>query len=151
MTRHVQRRRRGTRRSSASGGSSTAQSLTACKKPATGSSPSPDYHLVSGAVLAPPMPSSGCTRNSSDGSRRKPCCHRRIPQPCCSGRCSLPVRSTCARSMVGTHLQPNSSINRSTSPHDRDVQKRGYSDIAAHSKNSPAGFLKPRLLDQKAI
>jgi hypothetical protein len=31
------------------------------------------------------------------------------------------------------------------------VKKEGYSDIAPLSKNSPAGFLKARLLDQEAV
>jgi len=35
------------------------------------------------------------------GSKRRPCCHRQIRRRCCSGRCSLLVRSTCARSTVG--------------------------------------------------
>ena len=48
---------------------------------------------VSGAAVVPPTPSSECMRSSSDGSGRKPCCHRRTPRPCSSGRCSPPARS----------------------------------------------------------
>jgi putative transposase len=55
----------------------------------------------------------------------KPCCHRRTPQPCCSGRCLLPVRSTCARLMAGTHFRPSLSINRSISPRDRERSQQG--------------------------
>src|SRR5665647_1158337 len=47
------------------------------------------------------MRSSDCTRSSSEGSRRRPCCRLQTPLPCCSGRCLPLVRSTCARSMVG--------------------------------------------------
>jgi len=37
----------------------------------------------------------------SDASRPRPCCPRPRPPRCCSGRCSLPDRSPCARSMAG--------------------------------------------------
>src|SRR5208282_3432384 len=63
-----------------------------------------------------PMQSSGCTRSSSKGSRRKPCCLPRTPRPCCSGRCLLPVRSTCAKSMVGRPSPQSPSISQLTSP-----------------------------------
>ena len=47
------------------------------------------------------MPSSGCMRSSSGGSRRKRCCRRPRPRRCCSGRCWRPGRSRCARSTDG--------------------------------------------------
>src|SRR6266567_1470779 len=65
------------------------------------------------------MPLSDCTRSSSEGSRPRPCCRRPIPPPCCSGHCSLPDRSTCARSMAGKRSPPSQSISRLTSPHDQ--------------------------------
>src|SRR5205823_12500091 len=68
---------------------------------------------------APPMPLSDCTRSSSEGSRPRPCCHRPIPPPCCSGHCSLPDRSTCARSMAGKRSPPSQAISQLTSPHDQ--------------------------------
>ena len=63
-----------------------------------------------GSRRGPPTPSSGCTRRSSDASRRRPCCPRPKPPPCCSGRCWLraqrqtlrvSARSPCARWAVG--------------------------------------------------
>ena len=64
----------------------------------------------SGSRRGPRTPSSGSTRSSSAGSRRKPCCPRPRPPPCCSGRCSrraqrqtlrVSARSPCARSTDG--------------------------------------------------
>ena len=55
----------------------------------------------SGRARAPPMRSNGSMRNSSAGSRPRRCCLRPKPQPCCSGRCSPPVRSQCAKSTGG--------------------------------------------------
>src|SRR6266516_5790219 len=107
------------RPSSANGGSSTVPSPIAWRKPVTGSSPSRVCRQVSGAACAPPMPLSDCTRSSSEGSRPRPCCQRPIPLPCCSGHCSLPDRSTCARSMAGKRSPPSQSISRLTSPHDQ--------------------------------
>ena len=80
-----------------------------------------DYNdiQVSGAAFAPPMPSSGYTRNSSDASRRRPCCHRPTPRRCSSGRCSPPARSTCEKSTVGKRSPPNPSITQLTSPLDQ--------------------------------
>jgi hypothetical protein len=65
-----------------------------CRKPATGCSASRGCRRASGAAFAPPMPSSGCTRSSSDGSKPRPFCHRPTPQPCCSGQCLLLAKST---------------------------------------------------------
>jgi hypothetical protein len=42
-------------------------------------------------------------------------CRRQIRRRCCSGRCSPPVRSTCARSMAGTPWQQSPSISQLTS------------------------------------
>jgi hypothetical protein len=61
-------------------------------------------------------PSSGCTRSSSDESRRRPSCHQRTSRPCCSGLCSLPARSTCARPMAGKRSPRSPSISQLTSP-----------------------------------
>jgi putative transposase len=73
---------------------------------------------VSGAACERPTRSSGCTRSSSEGSRRKPCCRRQTRPRCCSGRCSRQVRSTCARSMDGRRSPPSRSISQLTSPLD---------------------------------
>ena len=111
--------KRAAKHSSENGGSSTVPSPTAWTKPATGSSPSPVCRQVSGAAFGPPTPSSGCTRSSSDGSRRRPFCHRPTLPPCCSGRCSPPARSTCARSTAGKRSLPSPLINQLTSPLDQ--------------------------------
>jgi len=87
-----------------SGGSSTEPSRTAWRKPAIGSSPSPVCRKANGAAFVRRMQLNGYTRSSSAGSRPRPCCRRRTQPPCCSGRCLLPVRSTCARSMAGKTL-----------------------------------------------
>jgi putative transposase len=79
----------------------TVPSPTAWRKPATGCSPSPVCRRASGAAHGLRMRSSDCTRSSSEGSRRRPCCRLQTPLPCCSGRYLHPVRSTCARLMVG--------------------------------------------------
>ena len=101
---------------SANGGSSTVPSPTAWRKPATASSPTPVYRRASGAACAPPTQSSSCTRSSSEESRRRPCCLPQTPRPCCFGRCLLPVRSTCAKSMDGRHAPQSPSISQLTSP-----------------------------------
>ena len=67
---------------------------------------------ASGARRAPPTPWNGCTRSSSGGSRPRPCCRHRRPRRCCSGRCSPPGRSPCARSTAGKRSPP-SQPNRS--------------------------------------
>src|SRR5207248_8222510 len=65
----------------------------------TNTTPSNSYTLSLHDAL--PISSSDYTRSSSAGSKRRPCCRPQRPQPCCSGRCSPPARSTCARLMVG--------------------------------------------------
>src|SRR5450759_5551683 len=115
MRRRVRRSRRAAKPSSANGGSSTAPSPTAWRKPATGSSPSPVYRRASGVAPAPRMRSNDCTRSSSEGSRRRPYCRPRTPLPCCSGHCSPLARSTCARSMAGRRSPQSSSISQLTS------------------------------------
>src|SRR5450756_494949 len=115
MRRRVRRSRRAAKPSSANGGSSPAPSPTAWRKPATGSSPSPVYRRASGVAPAPRMQSNDCTRSSSEGSRRRPCCRPRTPLPCCSGHCSPLARSTCARSMAGRRSPQSSSISQLTS------------------------------------
>jgi hypothetical protein len=93
----ARRSRHAGRPSTANGGSSIAPSPTACGKPATG--------LRLHPFAAKPMAQrshhqrdrAAVTKSSSDGSKHRPCCHRRTPRPCCSGRCSPPARLTCAR------------------------------------------------------
>jgi putative transposase len=85
----------------ASGASSVEPLPTACRKQATSSSPSRACQRCNGRASAPPMPSSGCTRSSSGASRRRRCYRRQRQRPCCSGDCSPPGRSPCARSMAG--------------------------------------------------
>src|SRR6266566_730998 len=115
MRRPVRRSRCAARPSSANGGSSTAPSPTAWRKPATGSSPSPVYRRASGVAPAPRMRSNDCTRSSSEGSRRRACCRPRTPLPCCSGHCSPLARSTCAKLMAGRRSPQNPSISQLTS------------------------------------
>src|SRR6185436_17375533 len=52
------------------------------------------------------------------GSRPRPSCPQQRLPPCCSGRCSPPVRSTCARSMAGRRSPQGPSISQLTSPLD---------------------------------
>ena len=87
--------------------------------PATGCSPSPASRPANGSRSGPRTPSSACTRSSSVASRLRPSCPAAKPPPCCSGRCSPPGRSSCARSTDG-RPSPRSHLTRSlTSPHDR--------------------------------
>jgi len=72
-----------------SGGSSIAPSPTAWRKPATGCSLSPACHQANGAALVRPTRSSGCTRSSNEGSRRRPCCRWPTPPPCYFGPARL--------------------------------------------------------------
>src|SRR5690349_2877774 len=58
---------------------------------------------------------SGSTKSSSAASRHRPCCPQRRPPRCCFGRCSPPVRSPCARSMVGGPFPRSSPLNALTS------------------------------------
>jgi hypothetical protein len=102
------------RRSSANGGSSIVLLRTALRRPTIGSSPSRGCRRANGAAFAPPTRSSGCTRSSSVGSRRRRCCPRQTLRRCCSGLCSLQVRSTCAKSMAGKRSPPSPSISQST-------------------------------------
>ena len=78
-------RRRGTPQSTASGGSSTAPSRTAWRKPATVCSPSPACRRANGAARGRRMQLSACTRSSHEGSKHSQCCRVQIPPPCCSG------------------------------------------------------------------
>src|SRR5258708_23615618 len=112
------RRRSGSaaRPSSANGGSSTALSPTAWKRLENACSPSLACRRANGAVYAPQMQSNVCTKNLSDGSRPKLFCHPPTPPRCCSGRCPLQDRSTCARWMVGRRSPQNPLISRLTLP-----------------------------------
>jgi hypothetical protein len=64
-----------------------------------------------------------CTKSSSDGSRRRRCCHQRKRPRCCFGRCLLLVRSACERSMGGGLLQKHPSVSQLTSPPDSVLSK----------------------------
>jgi Transposase, Mutator family len=89
-----------------------------------GCSASRGCRRASGAAFAPPMPSSGCTRSSNAGSKPRPFCHRPTPQPCCSGRCLLLAKSTCAKSTAGRRLPPSPSISQLTSQPDQIASRR---------------------------
>src|SRR3954452_6191421 len=106
------------RLSCASGGSNAGRSPTAWRKPASASSPSLDCRSANGDRHERPTPSSACTRSSSAGSRRRPCCHRPRRRPCCSGRCWHPARSRCARSTAGRPWPSPPRRSRLTSPPD---------------------------------
>src|SRR4051794_28651398 len=85
---------------------------------ASASSPSPDCRSANGDRHERPTPSSACTRSSSAGSRRRPCCPRPRRRPCCSGRCWHPARSRCARSTAGRPWPSPPRRSRLTSPPD---------------------------------
>src|SRR3954452_23005025 len=106
------------RLSCASGGSNAGRSPTAWRKPASASSPSLDCRSANGDRHERPTPSSACTRSSSAGSRRRPCCHRPRRRPCCSGRCWHPARSRCARATAGRPWPSPPRRSRLTSPPD---------------------------------
>ena len=112
------RSRPGARPSSANGASNAAPSPTAWRKPATNSSLSPASRRANGSRSGPRTRSSDCTRSSSAGYKLRPCCPAPKPPPCCSGRCSLPGRSPCARSTDGKASPRNPPIRSLTSPHD---------------------------------
>ena len=58
---------------------------------------------TNGGALAQPTPLNVCMRSSSRVSKLmfRPRCRRQTLPRCCSGRCLLPVRSSCARLMAG--------------------------------------------------
>src|SRR6266498_2720423 len=70
-----------------------------------------------------PMRSSVCTKSSSDGSRRRRCCHQLRQPRCCFGRCSLPARSTCERLTVGGRFPKHPSVSQLTSQPDSVLSK----------------------------
>src|SRR5439155_17296327 len=107
---------RAARRSFASGGSSTAPSPTAWRKPAIDCSALRSCRRANGEAHERRMRSNDCMRSSSAGSKRRPCCPQQRLPPCCSGPCSPPVRSTCARSMAGRRSPQGPSISQLTSP-----------------------------------
>jgi transposase-like protein len=109
---------RAARRSCANGGSSTTRLPTAWRKPAIGCSLLCSCHRANGEAREPRMQSNGCMRSSSAGSKPRPCCPQQRLPPCCSGRCSPPARSTCARSMAGRRSPRRPSISQLTSPLD---------------------------------
>src|SRR5271166_3335836 len=69
------------------------------------------------------MRSNVCTKSSSDGSKRRPCCRRLTLRQCCSGRCSPLDRSTCGKLTVGRRLQQSPSISQLTSLPDQVLSK----------------------------
>src|SRR5262249_9403666 len=113
---------------------------TAWRKPASACSPSLACRQANGRAPAPPTPSSVCTRSSSGGSRRRPCCHRPRLRPCCSGRCSQQARSRCARLTAGTHLASPSPTNPLTSPHEPIISNRRRAPRQIH--HSPRRHLR---------
>src|SRR6516225_8465180 len=140
------RRSRPTARpSSASGGSSVERLPIASKKPTTASSPSRACRRASGEAQEPRTRSSVCTKSSSGGLRRRPCCRRPIRRQCCSGRCSPLVKSTCARLTVGRPSPPhNKAINRLTSPPDSVLSKcrRSRQQIPTQFATAPTAKLE---------
>src|SRR6266566_1690351 len=146
MRRRARRSRPVAKPSSVNGGSSIAPSPTAWKKRASGSSPSLGCRRANGGACAPPTRSSGCMRNSNVGSRRRPCCPRRTPRPCCSGHCSLRDRSTCARSMVGRRSPPNQSIGQLTSLLDQ-IASRCRRLRRFNSNHIPDGTMRAAIVD----
>jgi hypothetical protein len=110
-------RRRGTatRPSSASGGSSTAPSPTAWRKPATVCSPSPACRRANGAARGRRMQLSACTRSSHEGSKHKPVLPCADTAAMLFWRCLPWDRSTCAKSMVGRRSPPSRQISHLTS------------------------------------
>lgn len=103
-------------------------------------SPSPACRRASERAHTRQTQSSHCTTSSSDGSKRRPCCHPRTPLPCCSGRCSPPARSTCARPMARKRLPPNPSISQLTSQLNRYLHVTGD----RHREFQPLSGLHPR-------
>ena len=140
------RSRAGGMPSCASGGSSVGRWPTAWKKPVTASSPSRGYRRANGAAPGPPMRLSVCTKSSSDGSRRRPCCHRLRQRRCCFGRCSLPVKSACERLTVGRHWPRHPSVSQLTSPPDSVLSKcrRSRHLIPTQIATAPSGNSWPQ-------
>src|SRR6266436_3192718 len=153
MRRRPRRSRPAARPSSASGGSSVERLPIASKKLATTSSLSRACRRASGEAQEQRTRSSVCTKSSSGGLRRRPCCRRPIRRQCCSGRCSPLVKSTCARLTVGRPSPPhNKAINRLTSPPDSVLSKcrRSRQQIPTQFATAPfyehGGFYLPSLL-----
>src|SRR6266478_5945078 len=92
---------------------------TALRKRAHACSASPACLRNNGRARAPPTRLSGCTRSSSGGSRRRPCCLPPKPLQCCSGPCLPPARSTCAKSTAGKPSPQSPSLSQLTSPPDK--------------------------------
>src|SRR4029077_12474294 len=111
--------------SSANGGYATAPSPTVWRKPAIACLALRACRRANGEAREQRTRSNVYTKSSSGGSKRRPCCHRQIRRRCCSGRCSPPVRSTCARSMAGTPWQQSPSINQLTSLPDPVLSNAG--------------------------
>src|SRR6266436_5620763 len=139
MPRHRHRSRAAARPSSASGGSSVGRWPIASKKPAIASSPSRGCRRANGAAPGPQMRSSVCTKSSSDGSRRRRCCHQLRQPRCCFGRCSLPARSTCERLTVGGRFPKYPSVSQLTSRPDSVLSKcrRSRHPISTHIATAP--------------
>jgi hypothetical protein len=98
---------------------------------------------ANGAAYAPQMQSSVCTMNSSDGSRRKLFCRRPTPPRCCSGRCSLQGRSTCAKWMVGRPSPQSPSISRLTLPPETIpscYRRTRHTEFQPHSGRHPTAL-----------
>src|SRR5215472_8263996 len=96
-----------------------------CHNPSPSARPivsSPHCRPANGRVHELPTPSSGCTRSSSDASKRRPCCRPPKRLRCCSGRCWQPGRSPCGKSTAGRRFQKNHLhrlLSSLTSSHDQ--------------------------------
>ena len=99
---------------------------------------------ASGGAHAQRTQSNDCTRSSSAGSKRRPCSPQQRLPPCCSGRCSPPVRSTCARSMAGRRSPQRPSISQLTSPPDTITSCR-WRLRHSNSNTNRDGTRQPRL------
>ena len=132
----------------ANGGCAVRQWRPAWRKRATACSASSGRPRRSGDPRGRPTPSSGYTRSSSAGSRRRPCCHRPRPPPCCSGPCWRRGRSRCERLMDG---RPWMSCQLSpchlTWQHDRNKsiqsEKRRSGQFHTHRHGTHAATVRP--------
>ena len=109
---------------------------------------------ASGAAPALRMRSSDCTRSSSEGSRRRPCCRLQTPLPCCSGRCLPLVRSTCARLMAGRRSPQSPSISLLTSQPETIpscYRRSRHTEFQPHSGRHPARNLNDCLTSSGAF
>jgi transposase-like protein len=123
-----------------------SSSPTVSKTPASGCSPSPASIRRNGSRPGQPTPSSASTRNSADASRPRPCRLAPRPCPCCSGPCSPPGKSACARSTAGRPSPSPSSPSPLTKPPDQaEITMLGErrSRISTNSQTRPRRGMVP--------